>query len=109
LNRIPPVPPLFRPIQFFGTLGFFHNLIDPSEAEDWTQGRSTGQWNLRMPYHALEPERLVDEKLAQDWLNKANEIGIQPALTPEEVINRNLNRGDLLEILFELLPTDITD
>lgn len=103
LNKVPPVSPLFRPVQYFGTLGFFHSLVDPESADDWSQGRSTGQWALRVPYHAFEPDKLVDEALARDWLARAADLGIQSPMSATEVVNQNMSRGDMLQMLFELL------
>lgn len=101
LNQTPAINPLFKPIQFFGTYGFFHHLIDPTDANEWTRSRSTGQWSLRMPYHALEPTRLVDQELANTWLKMAEDLGIKPSISIEQILEEQMTRGDMLTVLFE--------
>lgn len=105
LNKVPPVSPFFRPVQFFGSLGFFHNMIDPELATNWKRGRGIANKGLRHQYHAVEPGRPIDRDLAQDWLSRARELGIEPLITAEEVLNQELSRGELLIRLFKSMGT----
>ncbi len=101
LNTVPPQSPYFLAAQYFGTKGFLHGLIDPKTAPQENREPTTGQWSSRRPYHELQPDRPMDDALAQRWLRMAAELGVKIKL--ENLTS--MTRGEFLNALFGALPS----
>lgn len=98
LHTVPPQSKLFRATQWFGTKGFFHGLQGRDvEPEPGLVGRSTGQWGLRRPGHAIEADKPLDEILVARWDGLAKDLGMNPA----GVFEAGMTRGEYLLGLWE--------
>lgn len=101
LHSVPPESELFRPVQWFGTQGFLHVLVDPDEADSWRADRATGQWRQRIPNHELKPDEVVDEELGQQWLDLAERMDFDPGMAVSEIVEAEMTRGEVLKRLFQ--------
>lgn len=104
LVQWPPASSYFRAIQLFGTYGFFHHLVEPSEANSKTSGRATGQWRLAILGHQVDPNAAIDAALAKQWLQLAEqEFGLRPEDASRFAADGELTRGEFLNRLLEQL------
>jgi hypothetical protein len=61
--------PEFKAAQHFGTLGFFHQLVDPKEVVYRRPARRHGlQYFAAFPHHEAELDKPMDEQLARRWI-----------------------------------------
>jgi len=98
--------PYFRAAQYWGTRGLFHGLVDPRTAHlVYPPNYGDMQYRKAFPYHALEPDRPMDEALSTSWLRQA---GItDPALRQRAT---TLSRGQFLNELYQRVggPSAVT-
>jgi hypothetical protein len=92
----PSITPYSRAAQYFGTRGFFHRLSP--EVRGGAVGRSTGQWSISYPGHAVGFDQPIDVALASHWLMMA---GVKPA--PQLAADGRLSRGEFLNRLYRHL------
>ena len=98
LLPFPPEMPRFLSAQHFGSLGLFHDLVDPSKAGGSPRKRLTGQWGPAFPLHAVGFEEQIDSALARRWLGKAK-LSPTSRLDPES----RVTRGEFLARMYEAL------
>lgn len=98
LHPWPIVSPWFKAAQYFGTRGFFADLVDAKTAPAVKRARATGQWNAAYPHHALGVAVPIDAALATRWTKMA---GV--AVTPELMPDGQLTRGEFLNRLYARL------
>lgn len=91
----PPTSPWFVAVQYFGTHGFFHDLVDPETGPARPGERATGQWRQAFTQHAVGLRDPIDETLAAKWAAKA-EVPLEGDLVPDG----ELTRGDFLNRLY---------
>jgi hypothetical protein len=89
----PSVTKYSRAAQYFGTRGFFHPLSP--EFRGGAVGRSTGQWSIGYPEHAVGFEQPIDAALAARWLDLAR---VKPG--PGLAADGQVTRGEFLNRLF---------
>lgn len=88
---VPPDSPWFEAVQYFGNLGFFHDLPEYRNAPYPGRGKplGKGQWLERYPQHDLRPLESMTQELAQQWVARAG-------LREGALSHVGLNRGDFL-------------
>jgi hypothetical protein len=91
----PVTSPSFKVVQYFGTRGFFHNLVDPQSAPAKKRPSTTGQWGGAYPYHEAGLGVPVDAELAAKWAKLA---GMEATVDLEA--DGNLTRGEFLKRLY---------
>lgn len=91
---VPPDSKWFEAVQFFGNLGFFHDLPEYRDLPYQGRGRSLGkgQWLKKYPLHDVSPDKPMTEELAVQWLARAG-------LRKGAVDHRGLTRGEFLNQL----------
>ncbi|MCF1713696.1 FAD-dependent oxidoreductase [Flavihumibacter sp. RY-1] len=74
-SDVKPSDPWFRVFQYFGTLGYFHDVPQWGSVpfEDHLKFIGDHQYTPAFPYHAAMPLEKVDERLARMWLEKAGQ------------------------------------
>ncbi|MDX1978940.1 MAG: FAD-dependent oxidoreductase [Bryobacteraceae bacterium] len=87
-----PGSPDFARVQRFGTLGYFHHVVDRDRVT-WSRPKplGTGQWTEAHPHHAAGLNETAGEELAERWERMS---GIKP-------LDPNLTRGQLLRQIEE--------
>lgn len=96
--------PYFRAAQYWGTRGFFHQLIDPRRV---VYSGATPRYGLQyanaMPLHQAEHEKAMDESLARQWLGLLPEER-RVRLTNDATLwpDGQLTRGAFLKRLSQL-------
>ena len=95
LHPWPITSPWFKAAQYFGTRGFFHDLIDPKTAPPKQRGATTGQWGGAYPHHEAGIDIPIDETLAARWARLA---GVEP--TADLQPDGQLTRGEFLNRLY---------
>jgi hypothetical protein len=90
----PSITEYSRAAQYFGTRGLFH-ILSP-EVSGGATGRSTGQWSISYPGHAVGFDQPIDEALAAHWLEFA-EVKPGAAFTADD----RITRGDFLNRLYK--------
>ncbi len=95
LHPWPVVSPWFKAAQYFGTRGFFADLVDTKTAPAVKRPRATGQWNAAYPHHAVGIATPIDAALAARWAKLA---GVTPA--PNLQADGHLTRGEFLNRLY---------
>jgi hypothetical protein len=88
----PGKSPLFRVAQYFGTRGYFHVLTRGDDVRMPPRQPATGQWSEARMDLALEPDKPIDQILAQEWLRMA---GIET--TRELQADGKTTRGQFLQ------------
>lgn len=88
---VPPDSPWFAAVQFFGNLGFFHDLPEYRNAAHPGRGKplKKGQWLERYPLHDIKPGEPMTKELAQQWLSR---VGLRPGALD----HNGISRGDFL-------------
>jgi hypothetical protein len=94
LTPWPVTSPSFKAVQYFGTRGFFHELIDPKTAPPKQRTPATGQWGGAYPHHEVGLELPIDEALAARWTSLAK------AETADLKADGKLTRGEFLAQLY---------
>ena len=97
LQPWPVTAPFFHAAQYFGTRGFFQDLIDPRTARDTKRPGATGQWRGAYPHHAIGLELPIDRELAVQWSRLAGtelaaDLAPDGRLTRGAFLNRLLAR-----------------
>lgn len=87
--------PWFKAAQFFGTLGLFHDLVDPTTAPDERSQRTTGQWSTAFPHHAVGFKQAIESSLAEKWA-----AAIRMKLSGDLMPDGRLTRGEFLNRLY---------
>lgn len=103
IKNVPPTSPFFRPVQFWGTYGLFHHMIDPDTAVTVSTGPRIANKGSRRPYHSIDLHRKMTRALAEDWIKKVEDLGFSLALTVDEILESDMTRGEVLVLLFSLL------
>ncbi len=97
--------PLFGATQFLGVRGYLHDLytLDTLAMVDTVTYRSLwgGQYASAYPFHALEPEKALDDALAQRWIQRLNSEEKQ-AKAQEYLAKSTTTRGDFLLTIYKL-------
>ena len=70
VSDVAPDSPYFEAVQHFGLKGFFHDLYPLETVNLVPQKILKLQYRDAIPYHNLEPEKLLDAALAQNWIGK---------------------------------------
>lgn len=94
LHPWPINSPSFKAAQYFGTRGFFHDLVDP-KAPVQPRTRATGQWGGAYPNHEIGINLPIDEVLPVRWAKQAG-VELSPDLKPDG----QLTRGEFLNRLY---------
>jgi hypothetical protein len=94
VGDVPPESPAFAAVQWFGTQGAFHGLVDV--AQPAAPERLAGQYVKAFPGHAAELDAPMTAALAEKW----------QALLPKGVAapTSALTRGEWLRAAFAALP-----
>lgn len=98
LHPWPVASPWFKAAQFFGTQGYFHDLVDPRTPAG-PRPPTTGQWGGAYPLHEAGVALPIDEALAARWTKRA---GVEQ--TPDLKADGRLTRGEFLNRLYARLP-----
>lgn len=96
ISDVQPGSPIYQAVQYFGTKGFFHDLPEYKNVPYIGRGKSLGrgQFIEKYPYHEINPDWDMDEKLAESWLKLAG-------LPSGSVAYKNVSRGDFLLNIFK--------
>ncbi len=94
LHPWPITSPTFKAAQYFGTRGFFHDLVDPKTPAK-PRGGTTGQWGGAYPQHEVGIAVPIDETLAGGWAKLAS-----VELTGDLKADGKLTRGEFLNRLY---------
>jgi hypothetical protein len=94
--------PHFEAIQYFGTKGLFHtiynldsvNLVPPKSL--WGT-----QYRECYPYHALELNKILDIKLAEEWLSILK-MDSEKDSEARRVLSKPITRGEFLTELYKI-------
>ena len=90
--------PYFEAVQYFGAKGFFHDLYAPEEVSLRSVPVLKLQYSGPMLYHDVEPEKVLDSKLAERWMTKLP--AGQQAQARQLYATKSWTRGELLNALF---------
>jgi hypothetical protein len=100
-SDVPPASLYFKAAQYFGTRGFFHQIIDPRTITWQTPKLRFGlQYSVAMPHHEAALDKLMDQGLATQWLSLFSQQGSLRA--GENLKAGALRRGDFLQQLYRL-------
>lgn len=108
---VPPESPYFKSAQYFGTLGFFHELDDTGSAPGFFDGPPVdvpSQWtDTPVAGHALLPDTAISEKLAASWINRFMDLFPDVSIDRQRfVADGTLTRGEFLNRLFAAAAAD---
>lgn len=99
----------FEAAQFLGTLGFLHDLYlkDTLKMAGATTYKSLWgtQYAQAYPFHTLDPDEKVDDKLAKKWIERLSNPRHKEKASGL-VIDKNLKRGDFLLAIYQMLKKD---
>jgi hypothetical protein len=100
-----PDSPYFRAAQFFGQKGFFNHIpaIDNVRFIDHLKFVVQGQYRKAFPYHSVDPERLMDERLLHQWLNLVD-YNFTKAESQQLLL---LTRGEFLNTLYQKINLEM--
>ncbi|MEO0330345.1 MAG: hypothetical protein AAF223_01480, partial [Bacteroidota bacterium] len=91
---------------FLGVRGYLHDLytLDTLAMVDTTTYRSLwgGQYAAAYPFHALQPEKELEDALAQRWIHRLGDERRQ-AEAREYLANSTPSRGEFLLMIYSLL------
>lgn len=74
-SDVSPAHPLFAAVQYFGTRGFFHSLVDPAKVELSPQVLRFGlQYSYAFKHHEARLDTPLSDKTRQQWLSMAPEL-----------------------------------
>ncbi|MBI1388928.1 MAG: FAD-dependent oxidoreductase [bacterium] len=105
---VPPGSSSFMAVQYFGNLGLFQQMTNPSStsgAEPLASSRMS--WKQAFPDHAIEPAKPLDEALYNQWL-----VMLPPDLADAARMippDGKLTRGDFLNRLYEAAFNEAPD
>ncbi len=93
----------FKSAQYFGTKGFFHNLVNLDTIDFKPAKRTFGlQYFEAHPYHEMEPEKLMDKGLASQWIDLLN-LKADKLQKANKLYENKLTRGEFLVELFDII------
>ena len=93
--------PYFEAVQYFGNKGFFHALYPLEQVQIKPRMILKLQYMDAMSYHSVEPELILDDAIAENWINKLSK--------PKQLKARNLyqskswRRGEYLKALLSAI------
>lgn len=99
---VDPQSPQFKATQYFGTRGFFNDLINPATAT-FSWPKSAHQLGApSYPNHEVGPEKVMDPELATRWLTRLNdrEARVRASADPKLQPDGKLTRGEFLQMLY---------
>jgi len=98
--------PFFEATQFLGVRGYLHDLytLDTLAMVDTVTYRSLwgGQYAAAYPFHELEPEKELEDDLAQRWIQRLKTEGKQAQAREYLRATSTPSRGDFLQKIYEL-------
>jgi hypothetical protein len=93
--------PYFEAVQYFGNKGFFHALYPLEQVQIKPRMILKLQYMDAIDYHSVEPELILDDAIAENWINKLSK--------PKQSKARNLyqskswRRGEYLKALLSAI------
>ena len=90
--------PYFEAVQYFGMMGFFHDLHPLETVNLVPQKILKLQYREAIPYHSLEPEKLLEESWAKNCISKLPVA--KQAAASALYRSRLWRRGEFLVALF---------
>ena len=94
--------PYFEAVQYFGNKGFFHDLYPLEQVNIKPRTIHKLQYMDAMEYHNIEPERVLDESLAKNWIKKLPTTHQAKAAALYQ--NQSWKRGEFLKALYQQKP-----
>jgi ribulose 1,5-bisphosphate synthetase/thiazole synthase len=91
--------PYFETVQYFGNIGFFHDLYPLESITIKPRVIHKLQYMDAMEYHNLEPEKLLEESLATHWIQQLPASQQAKAMALHK--SKRWNRGAFLTALFQ--------
>lgn len=98
--------PYFKASQYLGTKGFIHDVYTMEKdkmpgTKKYNSIRGT-QYTYAYPFHKLQPDKLMDQKLAEKWWGRIPDSE-EKKQARNSLKNKTLTRGDALLKIYELL------
>jgi len=91
--------PYFEAVQFFGTKGFFHDLYPLNAVNIKPRTVYKLQYMSPVDYHALEPEKPLDNELAKSWISQLPSD--QKSSAQKLFTSKEWTRGSFLNAIYQ--------
>ncbi len=92
--------PYFEAVQYFGNIGFFHDLYPLEQVQIKPRTIHKLQYMDAMEYHNIHPEKPLEESLANTWIQQLPASQQAKAMALHK--SKRWNRGAFLTALFQL-------
>jgi hypothetical protein len=91
--------PYFETVQYFGNIGFFHDLYLLEQVQIKPRTIHKLQYMDAMEYHNIQPEKPLEESLANTWIQQLPASQQTKAMALHK--SKRWNRGAFLTALFQ--------